>query len=222
MVILPFVAVVFASLEALALWKDWPKLEWIAKPAVMVCLFVWLVLTVGLQGALLWFGLGVLFSLVGDVALMMVDRFFVAGLGAFLLAQMAYLVGFNTPLPAAATVWGLGIAVVLGLSAARVMRPIIGGVRKKGQNGLVVPVILYSIAITLMLLSALLTLFRPDWKSNAASLVSVGAFSFYLSDIVLAWNRFVTPIQRGRVINIVLYHLGQIAIVWGVIVQFTR
>lgn len=220
MIILPLSAFVFAVLEALAMWKNWPKLEWLAKPAVMVCLFAWLTLAAGLQGALLWFGLGVLFSLAGDVALMMPDRFFVVGLGAFLLAQIAYLVGFNTPLPDTATVWGVGIAVVLGLSALRVMRPIVAGVRAKGGNRLAGAVILYSIAITLMLLSALLTLFRPDWRSNAALLVSTGAFLFYLSDIVLAWNRFVTPIRRGRLVNIGLYHLGQIAIVGGVILQF--
>ncbi len=220
MFLLLLAAVAFAGLEALALWKGWQKLEWLAKPAVMVCLFAWLMLATGLQGASFWFGLGVLFSLAGDVALMLADRFFLAGLTAFLLAQMAYLVGFNTPLPQVSTVWGVGMAVVLGLSAARVMRPIVAGVRARGQARLVVPVVLYSILVTLMLLSALLTLFRPEWKSSAASLVSWGAFLFYLSDIVLAWNRFVAPIRRGRLINILLYHLGQIAIVWGVILQF--
>ncbi|MFZ5819987.1 MAG: lysoplasmalogenase family protein, partial [Chloroflexota bacterium] len=59
--------------------------------------------------------------------------------------------------------------------------------------------------------TALLTLFRPEWKSAPALLVSAGAFLFYLSDIALAWNRFVSPIRHGRMLNIGLYHLGQIA-----------
>lgn len=220
MIIFLLAAIVFAGLEGLAVWRDWRKLEWVVKPAVMVCLFGWLSLASGLQGASLWFGLGILFSLAGDVALIPKDRFFLAGLAAFLLAQIAYLIGFNTPLPAASTVWSLGIALVLGSGAVRVMRPIAAGLRAKSQAQLAGPVILYSVVITLMLLSALLTLFRPEWKSTPALLVSAGAFLFYLSDIVLAWNRFVSPIQHGRTLNIGLYHLGQIAIVTGVILQF--
>jgi hypothetical protein len=41
-----------------------------------------------------------------------------------------------------------------------------------------------------------------------------------LSDIVLAWLKFVTPINHGRMINIGLYHLGQICIAAGVVMQF--
>ncbi len=220
MSIFPFAAFVFAGLEALAVWKGWLKLELAAKPAVMLCLFAWLTLTAGLQGALLWFGLGVLFSLAGDVALIFSDRFFLVGLVAFLFAQIAYVMGFNTPLPKTSAIWSLGMAVVLGVGAVRVIRPIVAGVRAQGQPRLVGPVVVYSVVITLMLLSALLTLFRPEWRSMPALLVSAGAFLFYLSDIVLAWNRFVAPIRRGRVLNIGLYHLGQIAIVTGVILQF--
>ena len=88
--ILLITAFVFAGLEALALQKNWFKLEIVAKPAVMVCLFIWLVSTVGLEGAALWFGLGILFSLIGDVVLMIsLDRFFLMGLGAFLIGSYA-------------------------------------------------------------------------------------------------------------------------------------
>lgn len=219
MYILIILAFIFAAFEALALWKDWRWLEFVAKPAVMVCLFLWLYTTAGLQGALLWFGLGILFSLAGDVALLFIDRFFMPGLVAFLLAQVAYLVGFNTPFPRELGVLALAIAIVLGLSAVRLLRRLVAGVRMTNAR-MVTPVILYSTVITLMLLSALLTLFRPDWASTPAYLVSLGAFLFYLSDIVLAWNKFVSPIRNGRMLNIGLYHLGQIAIVAGAAMQF--
>jgi uncharacterized membrane protein YhhN len=219
MYILIIIAFIFAVLELLAIRQGWRQLEYIAKPAVMVCLFVWLYATAGLQGPLLWFGIGILFSLAGDIALLFIDRFFLLGLIAFLLAHVAYLIGFNVPIPETTGVWAFVIAIVLGLSAARLLRRIVAGVRMT-QARLVIPVIVYSTVITLMLLSALLTLSRPDWASNAAFLVSLGAFLFYLSDIVLAWNRFVSPIQNGRMFNMSLYHLGQIAIVVGVVVQF--
>jgi uncharacterized membrane protein YhhN len=212
-------AFIFAALESLAVWKGWRKLEFVAKPAVMVCLFIWLYGTAGLQGALLWFGIGILFSLAGDIALLFIDRFFTLGLVAFLLAHVAYLVGFNVPFPESLGVWAFGIAIVVGLSAVRMLRRIVAGVRSK-QKRLVLPVIVYSTVITLMLLSALLTLFRPEWKSAPAYLVSLGAFLFYLSDIILAWNRFVAPIKNSRMLNIGIYHLAQIAIVIGVALQF--
>jgi uncharacterized membrane protein YhhN len=76
---------IFALLEWLAVWKGWPGLEYFSKPAVMVCLFLWLYSSTGLQKNTFWFGLGILFSLAGDVLLMVsVDRLFLFGLVAFL------------------------------------------------------------------------------------------------------------------------------------------
>jgi alkenylglycerophosphocholine/alkenylglycerophosphoethanolamine hydrolase len=220
MYILIVFAFIFAGLESLALWKGWHKLEFIAKPAVIVCLFIWLYATAGLQGALLWFGIGLLFSLVGDIALLFIDRFFMLGLIAFLLAHIAYLIGFNTPLPQTTTVWSILLAVVIGLGSVRVLRRIVGSIRTKGKKQLVAPVIIYGIVITLMLLAAMLTLFRLDWNATATVLVSFGATMFYFSDIALAWHRFVSPIKNGRMLNIGMYHLAQIAIVIGVALQF--
>lgn len=212
-------AFIFAGLEALAVWKNLKSLEYVAKPAVMVCLFTWLYTTTGLQGALLWFGIGILFSLAGDIALMFIDRFFMLGLIAFLLAHIAYLVGFNTPFPQTMDVWAIAISIIIGISAVRLLRRIVDGVRNTHPQ-LIVPVIVYGAVITLMLLSALLTLFRPEWKSTPAYLVSFGAFLFYLSDIILAWNRFVAHIKNGRLINIAIYHLGQIMLIVGAAMQF--
>lgn len=59
--ILPILALVFAGLELLALWRKMKGLEYVAKPAVMVCLFLWLYLSTGLQGVTFWFGAGILF-----------------------------------------------------------------------------------------------------------------------------------------------------------------
>ena len=219
MYILIILAFIFAGLESLALWKGWHKLEYFVKPAVMVCLFVWLSATAGLQGALLWFGIGILFSLAGDIFLLFIDRFFMFGLVAFLLGHVAYLIGFNIPLPQT-TVWSIGFAIVIGMGSVRVLHRIVGSIRAKGQKRLIVPVLVYGTVITLMLLSAMLTLFRLDWDATAALLVSFGAAMFYFSDIVLAWHRFVSPIKNGRMLNIGMYHLAQIAIVVGVATQF--
>ena len=218
--VLVILAFVFAALESLALWKKWDQLEYVVKPAVMICLFIWLYLSTGLQGLTLWFGVGILFSLVGDVLLMIsLDRMFIFGLVAFLLAHVAYLVGFQNEL-IGITSWSVLLIVILSISAVRVIRRIVSAIRTKGQTRLVNPVIVYSIVITVMLYAAMTTISNPEWMANASLFVSAGAFLFYISDLILAWNKFVSPIKNGRILNIAAYHLGQIGLIAGVINQF--
>jgi uncharacterized membrane protein YhhN len=161
-----------------------------------------------------------LLSLTGDVLLLWIDRFFIFGLVAFLLAHVAYLVGLNMPF-STVSAWGFILAIIIGLGGARVLRQIISALTLKGQKRMRVPVFVYGIVITLMLLSAMLKLTDPQWGAGASLLLAVGAFLFFISDIVLAWNKFVSPIQNGRMINIFLYHVGQILIAAGVVMQFT-
>lgn len=220
MTILLVAALVFAALEALALQKNLPRLEAFAKPAVMIALFLWLWTSAGLDGALPCFGLGILFSLVGDVLLMIsLDRLFLAGLAAFLLAHVMYIIGFNTPLPVLST-WGFLLAVMIGLGGARIIRRIVAPLPAQGQAGLRTPILVYGMVISLMLLSAMLKLTDTSWNAGAALLVASGAFLFYLSDIILAWMKFIAPIRNGRIYNILTYHLGQIALIAGVVIQF--
>lgn len=222
MIILLIAAIIFAVLEALALRKDSPRLEYIAKPAVMIALFLWLLTSVGMSGALLWFGLGILLSLAGDVLLMIsLDRMFLFGVVAFLLAHAAYVIGFNIPLPEFSA-WGLVFAVIVSLGGSRIIRRILDALASKGQSAMRFPIIVYSLFISLMLLSAMMKLNDLSWSANAAALVSVGALLFYISDIILAWNKFVSPIQNGRIYNIAAYHLGQIMLIAGVILQYNK
>ena len=221
MILFLIAAFAFAALEALALQKNWFRLEVIAKLGVMVSLFLWLWLSAGLGGTLLWFGLGILLSLMGDVLLMIsLDKFFLAGLVAFLLAHIAYIVGFNIPIPEI-NFFGIVFAVMIGMGGARAIRRILDRLPATGQGQMRLPIIVYSAVISVMLLSAMMKLVDISWSANAAALVSIGAFLFYLSDIILAWNKFVAPIQHGRIYNIAAYHLGQIALIAGVITQFS-
>ena len=64
-------------------------------------------------------------------------------------------------------------------------------------------------------------IYDPAWKTGAAFFVSMGAFLFCLSDVILAWNKFVSPDQkwtrteyRRSIIS------GQIGLIAGVISQF--
>jgi hypothetical protein len=102
----------------------------------------------------------------------------------------------------------------------RVIRRILTALATSGQRRMRTPIIIYSTVISLMLLSAMMKMTDFTWNANAGALVSIGAFLFYISDIILAWHKFVAPIQHGRIYNIGAYHLGQIILIAGVIAQF--
>ncbi|MFZ1043185.1 MAG: lysoplasmalogenase [Anaerolineales bacterium] len=209
-----------AMLDWIATVKEWGKVEMFTKPAAMIFLFAWLYAGTKLQGAALWFGIGILFSLVGDTLLLSPDRFFLPGLIAFLLAHVAYIIGFSirAALPNA---WDIFFAFIILLSAVRILQRLIPALRSKELNKLILPVVIYALTISIMLFFAVRTLVDPAWQTNVTALVSVGAFLFYISDLILAWNRFVTPIQNGRLLNIIAYHLGQIALIVGVAMHFS-
>jgi uncharacterized membrane protein YhhN len=213
-------ALIFALLEAIAVSRNLSGLEYLAKPAVMLWLFLWLYTSTGLQGNAFWFGLGILFSLAGDVLLMIsLERLFLFGLIAFLCAHVFYITGFREQLTNI-TAWSLILAAFLAVNVGRLLRRIVGAMRGKGENNLVIPVILYGTIISVMLFAAMSTIYDPTWKNSAVFFVSTGAFLFCASDALLAWMKFVSPVKNGRVWNIVLYHLGQIGLVAGAISQF--
>ena len=216
----PILALLFAALETFALTRNLQRLEYVAKPAVMICLFLWLYASTGLQGNPFWFGVGILFSLAGDVFLMIaLDRLFLFGLIAFLFAHLAYITGFREQLPIVNT-WSFVILLFIVINAGRLIRRILGALRLRGEKKLVVPVFVYGAVVSFMLYAAMVTLYDPVWKASAALLVSLGAFLFWVSDLILAWNKFVSPIKNGRVFNVAAYHLGQIGLIAGVISQF--
>jgi uncharacterized membrane protein YhhN len=215
-----WLALIFAALEAIAVSKNLRGLEYIAKPAVMVSLFLWLYTTTGLQASTFWFGLGILLSVAGDILLMISrDRLFLAGLVAFLLAHISYILGFRAELMIA-SVWSLILLVFIALNVSRLLRRIVGSMRARGENKLILPVIVYGTGISVMLYAAMSTTSNLAWTPLAAFLVSAGALLFVASDVILAWMKFVAPVKNGRVWNMALYHLGQIGLIAGVINQF--
>ena len=213
-------ALIFAALEAIALSKNLGQLEYIAKPAVMVSLFLWLYTTTGLRGSTFWFGLGILLSLAGDILLMIsLDRLFLPGLVAFLLAHISYILGFRAEL-VIASVWSLILLLFIAVNVSRLLRRIVVAMRAKGENKLILPVIVYGTGISVMLYAAMSTTSNLAWTPLAAFLVSAGALLFMVSDVILAWMKFVAPVKNGRVWNMALYHLGQLGLIAGVISRF--
>lgn len=213
-----FLTLIFAGINWWAVGHEQPRLERIAKPLTLLALTVSFALATDLAGIALWFVLGLGFSLLGDIFLLLDARYFIAGLVAFLMAHLAYIVGFNQPLPPV-NLFSLAMALMLAILAARVFKTIATGLSAHGQEGLRRPVLVYTLVITVMVLSAFNTLFNHAWQPSAALLVSLGATLFFVSDIILAYNRFVRPVKNGRVWNMMAYHLGQMALALGVWLQ---
>ncbi len=195
------------------------KVEYFAKPGVMIALLAWLWVVSRFQGGVIWFAIGLACSLVGDVLLVLPREQFIAGLVAFLLAHLFYLVGFSSA-PPPINFASLILALVILVVGIQIYRRIVQGLKTSGKSQLKLPILIYSIVISLMLLSALLTLVRVEWRAAPALLVCAGALLFYTSDILLAWNKFVTQLRYRRIPSMVSYHLGQILITLGIALQF--
>ena len=215
-----FFVLLLAFLDWFAVYNQYERINYISKPGTLFALIVWFICIGGLQGALLWFGVGLVFSLVGDVFLLLPERYFRAGLLVFLLAHIAYIIGFNQPLPALGVhfyILALAIAA-LGMVMFGIIR---AGLQQHEEGGkMLVPVLVYSITISIMLFSALLTLFRADWQICASGLAAGGGALFFFSDYLLAYNRFVQPLPHARLWVRITYHLGQLGLAAGALYHF--
>ena len=205
--ILAAVAAVLGVTDWWAVWAGRRPVRWITKPGSLAAL-------VGVAATLdpadptvrTWMVVGLVLSLAGDVFLLMDERFFIAGLASFLLAHVAYIVGLNLAPTSAG--WALvGLAVVL-VAVAAALRPILQAVARGDHRGMLGPVVVYSLVISAMLVSAFGT-------GDARAVVGAGLF--YVSDATLAVNRFVAPRRLLDVAVMVTYHLGQAGLVaWRV------
>lgn len=179
------------------------------------------------------------FSLLGDVFLMLPSDRFVYGLAAFLVAHVCYIVAFARSLMEYRT-WAVAavVAVVSLLLYARIRR----GLIERGKEQLLVPVTMYVVVISLMVVAAVGTVFvdrfaeteftfiapLDDPNGSSVPLVRVdepdlilapvvGAILFYISDALIGWTRFVREIRYGRVSIMVTYHLGQMGLVLSLV-----
>ena len=214
-----FLALVIAVLDWIAVARKWQRVEYFAKPATMLALLAWLGVNGGFQGSMMWFALGLLFSLGGDIFLMLPRERFILGLVSFLIGHICYLIGFNST-GMVFNAASLILLVVVLFTGYQVYRRVAMGLKASGNGKLKLPVLVYSIVISMMLFSALSTLVRPDWRLSAALCASSGALLFFISDSTLALNKFVKPIPNGRMIVMVTYHLGQLLIALGAALRF--
>jgi uncharacterized membrane protein YhhN len=136
----------FAALSAVADWigvsTSRPRVEYVAKPLTILLLIAWLVIGVGMESALapptLLVLVALLFSLAGDILLMLPAARFLPGLVLFLMAHLSYVLAFTWEMPRLAPAeWLLGAAIAL-LLACR-LPPVRAGLRRSGRPELAAP-----------------------------------------------------------------------------------
>lgn len=198
---------VVAALDWFAVATSNRRLEYVAKPGTMVALIgVVVAIDPVDDGARTWFVVALVLCLLGDVFLMLPSDRFVEGLASFLLGHIAYVVGLLQLDPGVSGAM-LG-AVVVGAAVPILGARIVRAVRTGPEPELVVPVVAYMTVISGMVVSA--------WATGIA-FAAAGAASFYASDALIAWTRFVQDLRWGRVAVIVTYHLAQVGLVLALV-----
>ena len=65
-----FLVFIFAIVDWYAVWKDNYKLRYLTKPLTLMALILWFTISGGWQGPTAIFGVGLIFSLAGDISLL--------------------------------------------------------------------------------------------------------------------------------------------------------
>ncbi|MGQ0832196.1 MAG: lysoplasmalogenase [Microthrixaceae bacterium] len=182
-------------------------LEYVCKPLTMVVLIATAVaLDVDQPAVRVWFVVALVFCLLGDVFLMLPSDKFVFGLASFLIGHLAYIVGMQVD-GVVATRLAVGAVLVLVVVVV-VGTQIVGGVRRGSEPELTGPVLAYMTVISVMVMSAIGT-------GHPAAIL--GAGSFFASDALIAWNRFLRETRHARLAIMVTYHLAQIGLVLSLV-----
>ena len=180
------------------------RLRWVGKPGVMVLLMaVALALHPVSENQRNIFLAALLLSLFGDIYLLLSgERWFIAGLAAFLAAHLAYIAGFvvGGVRPGLLAISAPAVALVSVLAGSRILI----SVRSSGGGRRLAPLALYLLAISTMVALA---------AAGGRPLALAGAALFYVSDGLIAWSRFVRPLPWAPLPIIVAYHLAQAALV---------
>ena len=145
---------------------------------------------------------GLAFSLLGDIALMFPEKWFTAGLAAFLTAHVFYILAFK-PGPGHRASVGIFLPFVLyGLLMFFILAP--------GLGKLKLPVLVYVAAITVM--AGFAAGRFVDLGGSRPLLAFAGAVLFLISDSVLAYDRFGRKIGPAQIIILGTYFPAQLLI----------
>jgi uncharacterized membrane protein YhhN len=209
------------TVEIIADTLGYYMVGWICKPFLMPVLLVLFMANAKENNSSerTFFPLALLFSLAGDILLMLhQDNLFVFGLGAFLIAHICFITSFwsriigrgikggsylISVLPFVLFVGGFLSVLIPSLQAKELTKP------------LVLPVTVYACVIGIMGFSAFMR--RGGVSAQGFALVFAGAIIFIISDSCIALNHFITPIPQPTLLIMATYGIAQYLFTVGVV-----
>lgn len=214
-----FVTIALLHMSSIVLSLD--RLNMYTKPFLMVILLIYFLVSTKKNkhpAYLLIIG-ALIFAWLGDVFLMFQIKhsiFFMLGLGVFLVSHVLYITS-NRRLRKELNLLELSkprlarynfFLLLICSSLLMVLIP-------RLDNKMLLPVIVYAVTITYMTITAM----HRYGKTNTSSfwLVMIGALLFMFSDSTLAFNKFVEPIPKARIIIMSTYIIAQYFIIEGFI-----
>ncbi len=207
-----FVAVALIYLVILLGRED---VAWFMKPLLLLFLIASVAASAQFKTKSLLLS-ALVFSWLGDVVLMFADQgelYFIIGLLLFLTAHVLYIVLFSRQYKTKSATPGsrfyIALALIIGYLMAMlyVLYPTLGGLK--------IPVTVYAIVISAMLLMAVRGLFLSQNPGNYY--IFFGAVCFVTSDSLLAFDKFHAAIPLASFNIMWTYLAAQFLIVFGLL-----
>lgn len=145
---------------------------------------------------------GLVFSLIGDIYLMLPTDKFIHGLASFLIAHIFYIVAFSSGFGPFLDFEYLIPAAIYTLVFLWVILPKTGSMK--------LPVIIYAIVLMIFMWQATGRYYYL--AQTSAFYVFIGAILFVISDSILAYARFVKSFKLSQLLIHTTYWGAQIAI----------
>jgi uncharacterized membrane protein YhhN len=142
---------------------------------------------------------GLLFSLAGDIFLMLPRDRFTAGLVSFLIAHLFYIAAFTFESGRALSAWSVIPFLIYGILMLRVLWRDLGKMR--------LPVMIYMLAILMMGWTAASRLLLTGQRGSM--LAFTGALLFISSDSMLAVDRFKGRFKGAQAFILITYFAAQ-------------
>ncbi len=142
---------------------------------------------------------GLLFSIAGDIFLMLPTDQFIAGLVSFLIAHLFYISAFSKGMKIRSSFFAAIVFILFGILIYSVLESYLGKMK--------LPVIAYVIVILVMGWRAWAR--YGQTRKRSALFAFLGAVLFIVSDSVLAFNRFREHFEIARALNLSTYFAAQ-------------
>ena len=207
---------ILAIVELYGEYKDNKNIEYSTKPLLMPLLILFYIFGV-IEGASItrvdWLIVVALIGgCVGDIFLMLEDqeKWFLFGMGAFLLNQIFYIISFFLSITdyTAFNSWGL---FLLGPAILILIFMVPRFIKK--TDDMKIPVLVYMAAILLMHVAAIFRL--AEFQGLPFVLIYVGSISFIFSDATIALNKWGGEVTHARLIIMTTYVMAQFYITLG-------